>query len=51
MAPQTVTHAIEADAEPTKFFNLLAEVENIPRWADSIEHLSNSRYRVRKNSE
>jgi hypothetical protein len=51
MAPQTVTHAIEADAEPTKFFNLLAEVENIPRWADSIEHISNSRYRVRKNSE
>lgn len=55
MAPQTVTHAIEADAEPTRFLNLLAEVENIPKWApvfaDSIEHISDSRYRVRKNSE
>ena len=55
MAPQTVTHAIEADAEPIKFFHLLAEVKNIPRWApvfaDSIEHISESRYRVRKNSE
>jgi hypothetical protein len=55
MATQTVTHAVESDSEPTKFFNLLAAVENIPKWApvfaDSIERIGDSRYRVRKNGE
>ena len=55
MATQTVTHAVESDSGPTKFFNLLAAVENIPKWApvfaDSIERIGDSRYRVRKNGE
>jgi hypothetical protein len=55
MAIQTVTHAVEADAEPARFFNVLAQVENIPRWApvfaDSVEHIRDSRYRLRKNGE
>lgn len=55
MPPQTVTHAIESDAEPARLFKLLSEVENIPRWtpvfADTIERISDSRCRVVKSGE
>ena len=55
MLPQTVTRAIESDSDPATLFKLLSEVENIPRWApvfaDKIEHISNSRYRVTKNND
>ena len=55
MPLQTVTHAVESDSEPAKFFKLLSEVENIPRWApvfaDKIKRISDSRCRVVKNGE
>jgi len=55
MPPQTVTHAVESASEPTKLFNLLSEIENIPMWApvfaDKIERISDSRCRVIKNRE
>ena len=53
MHPQTVTHAVESDSEPSRFFELLVEVENIPKWAqgfaDSIERIDDTRFRVFKN--
>ncbi len=55
MTSQTVTHAVEADSEPAKLFSLLADIENIPKWApvfaDSIERIDANRYRVIKNGE
>jgi len=55
MPPQTVTHAVEAESQPENLFKLLSEIENIPKWApvfaDKIERISDSRYRVIKNGE
>ena len=55
MPPQTLTHAIETESESESLFKFLSEVENIPKWApvfaDKIERISNSRYRVIKNDE
>jgi hypothetical protein len=52
MAPQTVTRAVECDLEPGKIFDFLAEASNVPKWApgfaDAIEHIGKSRYRVTK---
>lgn len=53
MALQTVTRAAECDLEPRTIFNFLAEASNVPKWApgfaDAIEHISESRYRVTKS--
>jgi hypothetical protein len=55
MAQQTVTHATESSSNPTELFKFLSQAENIPRWApvfaDAVEHVGGSRYRVTKNGE
>ena len=55
MAQQTVTHATESSSDPTELLKFLSQAENIPRWApvfaDTVEHVGGSRYRVTKNSE
>lgn len=55
MSTQTVTRATESDLEPGRLYNVLAEVSNIPKWApafaDSIEHIDDTHYRISKNGE
>src|SRR5215470_11738924 len=55
MAPQTVTHAAETEAEPRKLFELLTRVEEIPRWApvfaDTVERIGDGRCRVTKDGQ
>jgi hypothetical protein len=55
MPLQTVTRAAESDLEPTEIYNVLAEVSNIPKWApvfaDAIESIDNTRFRVTKNGD
>ena len=55
MAVQTVTRATESDCEPGVLYNVLADVTNIPGWApafaDGIDRITDTRYRVTKNSE
>jgi hypothetical protein len=55
MPPQTLTHAVETESEPENLFKFLSEIENVPKWApvfaDRIERISDSRYRVIKNDE
>jgi hypothetical protein len=55
MHPQTVTRAAESDLEPTALYKILAEANNIPRWApifaDAIERIDDRHYRVTKNAE
>ncbi len=52
MTAQTVTRAIESDSEPIDLYNFLAQAGNIPKWApvfaDSIEHVSDEKYKVTK---
>ena len=53
MSSQTVTCAAESDLEPAELYKVLAEVNNIPRWApvfaDAMERIDGTRYRVTKN--
>lgn len=53
MPNQTVTRAAECDVETDKLYGVLAEAGNIPKWApafaDAIEHVDGSRYRVTKD--
>jgi hypothetical protein len=55
MPIQTVTRAVESDSEPIEIYNVLAEISNIPKWApvfaDSIERIDDTHYRVTKNAE
>ena len=55
MPQQTVTHSIETGSEPEKLLKLLAEAENIPKWApvfaDKIDRIGESRCRVTKSGE
>jgi hypothetical protein len=55
MPLQTVTRAAESDLEPVKIYNVLAEVGNLPKWApafaDAIERLDDTHFRVTKNSD
>lgn len=55
MPIQTVTRAIEANLEPDVLYRVLAEASNIPKWApvfaDTIERVTDERYRVTKNGE
>ena len=52
---QTVTSAAESDFEPSKLYSVLAEPSNIPKrapaFADAIERISGTRYRVTKNGQ
>ena len=53
MTPQTVTRAAECDLEPGRIYAVLAEAGNAPKWApgfaDAIEHIGGTRYRVTKD--
>jgi len=55
MLPQTLTRSVETELEPENLFKLLSEVDNIPKWApvfaDKIERIRDSRYRVIKNDD
>ena len=55
MTTQTVTRSTESDVEPSRLYNVLAEVSNIPKWApvfaDSIERVDDKRCRVTRNGE
>jgi hypothetical protein len=50
MPTQTVTRSSESDLEPGRLYNVLAEVNNIPKWApvfaDSVERIDDKRCRV-----
>jgi len=55
MPTQTVTRAAESDLEPRKLYKFLADAGNIPKWApvfaDAIEHINETHYRVTKKGE
>jgi hypothetical protein len=55
MQQQTVTRATESSSDPAEVFRFLSEAKNIPRWApvfaDAVESVGGSRYRVTKNGE
>ena len=55
MTPQTVTRAVESELEPERLYYVLADVNNIPRWApvfaDAVEPIGDRRYRVTKSGE
>jgi hypothetical protein len=55
MSAQTTTRSAESGLEPTKIYNVLVEASNIPKWApvfaDSIQHIETTHYRVTKNNE
>jgi hypothetical protein len=52
MANQTVTRAAECEFEPARIFDILAETNNLPKWApgfaDAIERVGDGRFRVTK---
>jgi hypothetical protein len=52
---QTVTGATESDLEPSRLYEVLAQVANIPQWApvfaDAVERIDDTQYRVSKNGE
>jgi hypothetical protein len=54
MPTQTVTRAVESDSEPIEIYKVLAEANNIPKWApvfaDAIERIDNTHYWVTKNN-
>jgi hypothetical protein len=55
MPNQTVTRCIETDKSPDLILKILHEPRNITHWApvfaDAIEHLESTRYRVTKDQE
>ncbi len=55
MRSQTVTRSAESDLDQTRIYEVLAEASNIPRWApvfaDGVERIDDTHYRVNKNSE
>jgi hypothetical protein len=55
MQTQSVTRSTESDLEPRRLYDVLANVSNIPKWApvfaDAIERIDDTRYRVSKNGE
>ncbi len=55
MGFQTVTRTTESDLEPGQIYAVLAEANNIPKWApvfaDAIEGIGDGRYRITKNGE
>jgi hypothetical protein len=55
MQAQTVTRSAESDLEPSRLYDVLAQVSNIPKWApvfaDAIEHIGDMHYRVSRNGE
>jgi hypothetical protein len=55
MLTQTVTHSTESAFEPGRLYDVLATVSNIPKWApvfaDAIERIDDTHYRVSKNGE
>jgi hypothetical protein len=55
MSTQTVTRTVKSDSQPTEIYNVLADVNNIPKWApvfaDAIERLDDTHYRVTKSAE
>lgn len=55
MSNQTITRTVESDALPAQIYNVLADVDNIPKWApvfaDAIERLDDTHYRVTKGAE
>ena len=55
MPPQTVTFAAESESDPGIVIKVLTDVEKIPGWApvfaDSVERISDTHCRVRKNGQ
>jgi hypothetical protein len=55
MAPQTVTRATECDFEPGSVYNVLAEANNLPKWApvfaDAVQRIDDGRYRITKSGQ
>jgi hypothetical protein len=55
MSTQTVTRTVESDSQPTEIYNVLADVNSIPKWApvfaDAIERLDDTHYRITKSAE
>ena len=55
MTSQTITRAAECEVEPGKLYGILAQVENIPKWApvfaDSVERIDDSHYKLTKNGQ
>jgi hypothetical protein len=53
MASQTITRAAECEIEPGKLYRVLAQVENIPKWApvfaDSVERMDDTHYNLNKS--
>ena len=55
MPNQTVTRTVESNSEPIDIYNVLAQVNNIPKWApvfaDTIERIDDAHYSVTKDGE
>ena len=55
MPNQTVTRSTESGLEPGRLYDVLAKVSNIPQWApvfaDAIERIDDTHYRVSRNGE
>jgi hypothetical protein len=55
MSRKTVTRAAESPSEPLEIFHVLAEAENIPKWAsafaDSIIRVDDTHYSITKSNE
>ena len=54
MSRQTVTGTAESDCAPTAFYSVLAEANNIPKWAsafaDSITRVDDTHHTITKSS-
>jgi hypothetical protein len=55
MQNQTVTRAAESEVEPGKLYDVLEEVNNIPKWApafaDAMDRIDDRHYRATSNGE
>jgi hypothetical protein len=54
-ANPNLTRSAESDLEPSRVYDVLAQVSNIPKWApvfaDAIEHIGDMHYLVSRNGE
>jgi hypothetical protein len=52
MANQTITRAAECDVEPGRIYEVLAQAENLPKWApvfaDSVERIDGTHFNLTK---
>jgi hypothetical protein len=53
--PQTVTRAVESDLETAAIYNVMADGNNIPKWApvfaDAVERIDDTHFTVTKDGE